>query len=141
LGLHDARLIAPATHDTGSAVAGAPLSEDQAYISSGTWSLIGVERDAALINDDVERYNFTNEGGAFGTFRFLKNVMGLWIFESCRKEWKANGIDIEYDAILRAIVGIADYRARSEEHTSELQSPYDLVCRLLLEKKKHDETH
>ena len=79
------RVIAPATHDTGSAVAGTPLEPGWAYISSGTWSLVGVERTAPLLGDAVARANFTNEGGAFGTVRFLKNVMGLWILESCRQ--------------------------------------------------------
>src|SRR5262245_62174557 len=88
LGMNVAAVVAPATHDTGSAVAGAPLQDGWAYISSGTWSLVGVERSAALINEKVARQNFTNEGGAFGTIRFLKNVMGLWILESCRKEWQ-----------------------------------------------------
>ena len=71
----------------GSAVAGTPLRPGWAYISSGTWSLVGVERDEPLVNPDVARASFTNEGGAFGTVRFLKNVMGLWILESCRREW------------------------------------------------------
>ena len=109
-GLNDVKVIAPATHDTGSAVVGAPLTDGQAYISSGTWSLIGVENEAALINNDVERLNFTNEGGAFGTCRFLKNVMGLWIFESCRKEWKAAGVDVGYDAIIREVAECSEFK-------------------------------
>src|SRR5262245_13639814 len=103
LGLQDARVVAPATHDTASAVAGIPLEEDFAYISSGTWSLIGVERDQPLIDVNTARHNFTNEGGAFGTIRFLKNVIGLWIFESCRREWRAQGIDIDYSCVLRSL--------------------------------------
>lgn len=94
------RVIAPATHDTASAVAGAPLKIGWAYISSGTWSLVGVERDGARINADVARHNFTNEGGAFGTIRFLKNVMGLWVLESCRREWKWRGFELDYDVLL-----------------------------------------
>jgi rhamnulokinase len=100
LGLDAVSVIAPATHDTGSAVAGAPLEDGWAYISSGTWSLVGVEREDVLINPEVARHNFTNEGGAFGTIRFLKNVMGLWIFESCRREWKKQGLDVTYDSLL-----------------------------------------
>jgi rhamnulokinase len=100
LGLGGALVIAPATHDTASAVAGTPLEKDWAYISSGTWSLVGVERRDALINADVARHNFTNEGGAFGTIRFLKNVMGLWIIESCRREWSARGLQVDYDKLL-----------------------------------------
>ena len=105
------RVIAPATHDTGSAVAGAPLKEGWAYISSGTWSLVGVERTDALINADVARHNFTNEGGAFGTIRFLKNVMGLWILESCRREWKTRGLDFDYDALLSEVKAHDDLSA------------------------------
>jgi rhamnulokinase len=99
-GLSGARVVVPATHDTGSAVAGAPLMEDWAYLSSGTWSLIGVERREPLINKEVSRANFTNEGGVYGTFRFLKNVMGLWLFESCRREWAAAGMDVTYENLL-----------------------------------------
>ena len=101
-----ASVVCPATHDTGSAIAGAPLREGWAYISSGTWSLVGVERDEVLINDEVARYNFTNEGGALGTIRFLKNVMGLWILESCRKEWQ-----VDYEALLGEVSTIEDYPA------------------------------
>jgi rhamnulokinase len=100
LNLKGARVVAPATHDTGSAVAGAPLEDDWAYISSGTWSLVGVELNRALIDPEVARHNFTNEGGAFGTIRFLKNVMGLWILESCRREWRERGLEVDYDALL-----------------------------------------
>lgn len=94
-------MVAPAAHDTGSAVAGAPLQPHWAYVSSGTWSLVGVERDRVLIGADVARHNFTNEGGACGTVRFLKNVMGLWILESCRKEWRERGARVDYDELLR----------------------------------------
>ena len=104
-------VVVPATHDTGSAIAGAPLRKGCAYISSGTWSLVGVERDDVLINQEVARYNFTNEGGAFGTIRFLKNVMGLWILESCRREWQARGGAVDYEALLAEISTIADYPA------------------------------
>lgn len=109
LKLDDVDVVAPATHDTGSAVAGTPLAEGWAYISSGTWSLVGVERDDVLINEEVSRHNFTNEGGAFGTIRFLKNVMGLWILESCRTEWKERRIDADYDLLLGRVAALDDY--------------------------------
>lgn len=108
LGLGNLRVTTPATHDTGSAVAGAPLEDGWAYVSSGTWSLVGVENDTVLINDEVGRQNFTNEGGAFGSIRFLKNVMGLWILESCRKEWKERGSEIDYDSLLRQVAARDD---------------------------------
>jgi rhamnulokinase len=103
LGLEGVRVVAPATHDTGSAVAGTPLEEDWAYISSGTWSLVGIERDSALINAEVALHNFTNEGGVFGTTRFLKNVTGLWILESCRREWQERGFDVDYARLLQQV--------------------------------------
>jgi rhamnulokinase len=106
LGMPGVHVIATATHDTASAVAAAPITQDWAYISSGTWSLIGVERDKVLINCEAERQNFTNEGGACQTFRFLKNVMGLWILERCRNEWKERGVDVTYDAL---ISGLSEY--------------------------------
>lgn len=108
LQLDGVRVIVPATHDTASAVAGSPLEDDWAYISSGTWSLIGVERESHLINPEVARHNFTNEGGAFGTIRFLKNVMGLWILESCRREWGARGLDVDYESLLSQVERIGD---------------------------------
>jgi rhamnulokinase len=89
LGLGPLPVIAPATHDTGSAVAGTPLEPGWAFLSSGTWSLLGVERQEPLLGEAVFRANFTNEKGAFGTVRFLKNVMGLWLLESSRREWEA----------------------------------------------------
>jgi rhamnulokinase len=101
--LADAIVIAPATHDTASAVIAAPISDEWAYISSGTWSLVGVELDRPIINDAVAAQNFTNEGGAYGTVRFLKNVMGLWILERCRREWRATGTVLDYDELLREV--------------------------------------
>jgi len=103
LGGDPIRVVAPATHDTGSAVAGAPIKDGWAYISSGTWSLVGVERDEVLINHDVARLNFTNEGGAFRSIRFLKNVMGLWILESCRREWHQRGLAVNYEDLLAEV--------------------------------------
>ncbi|HWS89670.1 MAG TPA: rhamnulokinase family protein [Pyrinomonadaceae bacterium] len=110
LGLEGVRVVAPATHDTGSAVAGAPLGGGWAYISSGTWSLVGVERGEPLVSAEVARHNFTNEGGAFGTVRFLKNVMGLWVFESCRAEWAARGVGVEYDELLGRVGDIKGHQ-------------------------------
>ncbi|HET7114104.1 MAG TPA: rhamnulokinase family protein [Pyrinomonadaceae bacterium] len=110
-GLANTQVLAPATHDTGSAVVGTPLDEDWAFISSGTWSLVGVERDSVLIDSRVFADNFTNEGGAFGTIRFLKNVMGLWILESCRREWRQRGVNADYDTLFARLREIDEYPA------------------------------
>jgi len=98
-GISGVKIVAPATHDTASAVVGTPLQSDWAYISSGTWSLIGVEIDAPILTDRAREQNFTNEGGAFGTIRFLKNVMGLWILECCRQTWDAQEKLLSYEAL------------------------------------------
>ena len=81
-------VVAVAGHDTASAVAAVPASDEHfAYLSSGTWSLMGIETKDAVINDKSFEYNFTNEGGIEGTTRFLKNICGMWLYERCRKEW------------------------------------------------------
>jgi len=93
-------IIAPACHDTGSAVAAVPAQErDYAYISSGTWSLMGVEVDEPVITSQSLDYNFTNEGGVCDTFRLLKNIMGLWLVQECRREWARAGQAYDYTAL------------------------------------------
>ena len=82
-------MIAPACHDTGSAVAAISAREGTAFLSSGTWSLVGTELDAPVITSEALRLNFTNEGGVNGTTRLLKNVMGLWMLQCCRQSWTA----------------------------------------------------
>jgi len=87
-GLGAIPLIAVAGHDTGSAVAAVPAKDERfAYLSSGTWSLMGIETQDAVINERSYELNFTNEGGIEGTTRFLKNICGMWLYERCRKEW------------------------------------------------------
>jgi len=90
-------VIAPATHDTGSAVAAVPAEgSNHAYISSGTWSLMGVEIKQPLINEQSLAMSFTNEGGVGGTYRFLRNIMGLWLVQECRRTWMAAGEEVSY---------------------------------------------
>src|ERR1043166_1617931 len=120
-------VVAPPTHAPGSAVAGAPIKDGWAYISSGTWSLVGVERSEALINAEVARQNFTNEGGVFGTFRFLQNVMGLWILESCRKEWQQNGVAVDYDVLLQDVAMLEDYPALIFPDDQRLLNPPSML--------------
>jgi rhamnulokinase len=87
-GFGDIPVVAVAGHDTGSAVAAVPAKDEKfAYLSSGTWSLMGIETKDAIINNVSYERNFTNEGGIEGTTRFLKNICGMWIYERCRKEW------------------------------------------------------
>ena len=92
-GLGAIPIVAVGSHDTASAVAAVPAEDDRfAYLSCGTWSLLGVESPTPIINAESYAENFTNEGGLDGTTRFLKNITGLWIFEQCRKEWKADEV-------------------------------------------------
>jgi rhamnulokinase len=95
-------VYAVASHDTGSAVAAVPFgTKNAAYISSGTWSLMGVELSKPMLSMDAMHANLTNEGGAFGTFRLLKMVMGLWIVQQCRATWSAQGVVSDYETILQ----------------------------------------
>jgi rhamnulokinase len=101
-GLAAVPVIAPATHDTGAAVAAVPAATPHyAYISSGTWSLMGAEVSAPLLTEQTQAYNFTNEGGVGGTIRLLKNIMGLWLVQECRRAWQRDGRDYSYDALAR----------------------------------------
>jgi len=95
-------IIAPATHDTGSAVAAVPVAgNDYIYLSSGTWSLMGVEVTEPVITEQSLAHNITNEGGVNGTFRLLKNTMGLWLVQECRREWARAGKMYSYDNLTR----------------------------------------
>ncbi len=95
-GLGPVPVIAVAGHDTASAVAAVPARNEKfAYLSSGTWSLMGIETKQAIINERSYELNFTNEGGAENTTRFLKNICGMWLYERCRKEWIARGERLE----------------------------------------------
>jgi rhamnulokinase len=101
-GLNAVQVIAPASHDTGSAVAAVPATgQGWAYISSGTWSLMGLELPSPIINEKCMEYNFTNEGGVGGTTRFLKNIMGLWLVQECRRVWERAGKIHSYEELAR----------------------------------------
>jgi rhamnulokinase len=101
-GINAVPVIAPASHDTAAAIAAVPASaEAWAYISSGTWSLMGVELDEPLRNQAALTANFTNEGGVEGTIRFLKNIMGLWLVQECRQAWERAGKAYTYEELMR----------------------------------------
>ena len=90
-------VIAPAGHDTASAVAAVPATgDDWCFISSGTWSLMGVEIPQPIVNDKSQKYNYTNEGGVGGSIRFLKNIMGLWLVQECRRHFNREGYEHTY---------------------------------------------
>ena len=130
LGLGPARVVAPATHDTASAVAAVPTAStgraDWAYISSGTWSLVGVEVPAAVVTPETLAHGLTNEGGAGGTYRLLKNVMGLWLVQRCRA---AFGLD--YDALLRLAADAAPFRSVIDPDDPRLLNPPDMPAAII----------
>lgn len=99
------KVMLPACHDTGSAVVAVPArNEDFAWLSSGTWSIMGAEVLEPSISPKALEYNFTNEGGVFGTWRLSKNIMGLWIIQECRREWQRQGQDYSYDEMTQLAV-------------------------------------
>ena len=99
-GLSQASIIATASHDTAAAVAAVPATgTDWAYLSSGTWSLMGIELENPIINAQSMQYNFTNEGGVEGSIRFLKNIAGLWLVQECRRIWQREGDSYDYDQL------------------------------------------
>src|SRR2546428_5235090 len=111
--LGTARVVAPATHDTGSAIAATPVSlpGGWGYISSGTWSLVGVELPRPIMTAEAFAANFTNEGGVFGTTRFLKNVMGLWLLQECQRQWTRDGHVMDYDTLLADVDAVTPFPA------------------------------
>ena len=123
-----ARVIAPATHDTGSAVAAVPASGTGAwgYISSGTWSLVGMELARPLMTAEALAANGTNEGGVFGTTRFLKNVMGLWLLQECQKQWERSGYAVDYDALLAEMDGVPPFSAVIDPDDPSFLAPADM---------------
>ncbi|RKN78955.1 rhamnulokinase [Paenibacillus ginsengarvi] len=101
LGIGQLPVIAAAEHDTGSAVVAVPASERSfAYLSCGTWSLMGTEVPQPVLSEQALELNFTNEGGAYGTYRLLKNIMGLWILQETKREWERDGRTYSYEEML-----------------------------------------
>jgi rhamnulokinase len=104
-GLARLAVVAPAAHDTGSAVAAVPVSEREpgtwAYLSSGTWSLMGVEVQDAQLSDKVLKFNLTNEGGVDGTYRLLKNITGLWLVQQCKRAFETKGKKVDYEKLVQ----------------------------------------
>ncbi len=100
LGLNEANFAAVGTHDTASAVAAIPGTGSFAFCSSGTWSLFGVETDEPLLSEEVRNANFSNEGTIQGGFRPLKNIMGMWLIQECRRQWQKEGMNLSWNEIV-----------------------------------------
>ena len=119
-------VIAPASHDTGSAVAAISARSGTAFLSSGTWSLLGTELDAPVLHADALRLNFTNEGGVCGTTRLLKNVMGLWMLQCCRNSWASQGLNYDYRELMELAAREPSFRHLIDPDDESFLRPDDM---------------
>ena len=124
-------VIAPVCHDTGSAVVAVPAAAPNfAWISSGTWSVVGTEVSAPVINESSLQHNFTNEGGVCDTFRFSRNVMGLWLVQECRRTWARQGEAYSYDELTEMAAQAEPFLAVIDPDHDEFFKPGDMPARI-----------
>ena len=121
------RVITPAGHDTASAVVGVPAEEPEpVFLSSGTWSLMGRELTKPVISDASFKATFSNEGGVFGTTRFLKNIAGMWLLQECKRLWDAAGEKISYDDLESQAQTSAPFAMFVDPDAKDFQAPPDM---------------
>ena len=132
-GLSEIDVVATCSHDTGAAVAAVPAEKGDgwAYLSSGTWSLLGVELPAPLINESVRKLNFTNEAGYGGTTRFLKNIVGLWLLQECRRVWANQGVKHDYGDLIREAGRAEAFRSLIDPRAARFLKPGDMPQRIV----------
>ncbi len=124
-------VIATASHDTASAVAAVPAGDNEwAYLSSGTWSLMGVEVPKAIVNDKTFEYEFTNEGGVENTIRLLKNIMGLWLVQECKRQWQRDGMELSYPELTEMAEKAQPFACHIEDDSREFLAPGDMPKRI-----------
>jgi rhamnulokinase len=129
--LRGTAVVAPATHDTASAVASVPFRRPgAAYISAGTWSLVGLELTEPLIDDRTFSANLTNEGGVEGTVRLLRNVTGLWLLHECRRAWALEGLDLGFDELVAMAGEAAALRSLVDPNDPTFATPGDMPGRI-----------
>ena len=127
-GLGAVPVIAVAGHDTGATVAAVPAKDEQfAYLSSGTWSLMGIETKKAIINDRSYELNFTNEGGIEGTTRFLKNICGMWLYERCRKEWPEEVRKLPHPELQGSAMNVEAFRSIINPDDKAFANPPSMI--------------
>lgn len=120
-------VIAVGAHDTASAVAAAPLKNDDcAYISAGTWALMGMEEPEPIINEESIRLDITNEGGVCGTIRFLKNICGMWLLQECKRNWEENGGELSWREIDEKVYEADPFIAFINPDAPEFARPCDM---------------
>lgn len=126
-GAHNLQVIAPAAHDTGSAVVGVPADEaEPVFLSSGTWSLMGRELNHPVISQESFQASFSNEGGAFGTTRFLKNIAGMWLLQECKRTWEAAGKSVSYDELANQAKKSPAFAALIDPDAPDFQAPANM---------------
>ena len=131
LGCNQIPIIAVGSHDTASAIAAVPAGNNNwAYLSSGTWSLCGVEVPEAIINDKTFKYEFTNEGGVENTIRLLKNIMGLWLVQECKRQWQKEGTDLSYVELAEMAQNAEPFAAHIDPDCGEFLSPGNMPERI-----------
>lgn len=141
VGLPNTQVVASASHDTGAAVAGIPATgDDWAFISSGTWSLIGTVLPKPCITQEGREANLTNEGGAGGGIRFLKNVVGLWLLQESRRTWEAQGRRFDYGTLTRLAEKATAPKALIDVNDPSLLKPGDMPARINAQLKKRGKT-
>jgi sugar (pentulose or hexulose) kinase len=125
-------VIAGLSHDTAAAVAAVPADPGKrwAYLSSGTWSLLGVELEEPILTEQANQLNFTNEGGAEGTVRFLKNIMGLWILQECRRTWEKRGARFDYATLAQMAADAPPRKAFIDPDDARFFPPGDMPERV-----------
>ena len=124
-------VVAPACHDTGCAVAAVPAeASDFVYISSGTWSLMGAELPEPVINEHSLAYGITNEGGVSGTFRFLKNITGLWLIQECRRTWAREDETLSYDDLTQMATRADPLTCIIDPDCGDFLKPGDMPSRI-----------
>ncbi|HEY1791155.1 MAG TPA: rhamnulokinase family protein [Verrucomicrobiae bacterium] len=135
-GAHNLQIIAPAAHDTASAVIGVPAAEPEpVFLSSGTWSLIGRELSRPVVSEDSLAAAFSNEIGAFGTTRFLKNIAGMWLLQECKRAWDAAGHSLDYSALEKEAEKSPPFITLIDPDAADFQAPANMpdaiaaVCR------------
>ncbi|WP_437186679.1 rhamnulokinase [Planctomicrobium sp. SH668] len=142
-GLQRIDVIAPPTHDTAAAVAAVPTDRtgtaSWAYISSGTWSLIGVEVQQAILSDEALSQNVTNEGGVDGTYRLLKNVMGLWLVQQCRRSFERQGNDFDYTQLTHLATQADPFLSLVHPNDPAFLNPDDMAVAIQDWCRKHHE--
>lgn len=131
-GLTDTRVVASCSHDTGAAVAAVPgAGKDWAYLSSGTWSLLGIESDKPIITDQSRELNFTNEVGYENSIRFLKNISGLWILQECRRAWAKEGRDYDYAEMTKLADQAAPLKALINPNDARFGKPDNMPQKIV----------